>query len=170
MSDPPVCLAGPKQKAFRPNLRLLDVTARKARMTVMKQLANLMPSFIRDPLVNVWREFRGNPELHVLRILAVPSKLALDVGANAGTYARQLARHAKGCIAFEPVPELAKSIEKKYGRFGVVVHPCALSDRTGNITLRIPISNGVENPQNASVEPDDLSIGTIIRVVEVPRT
>jgi FkbM family methyltransferase len=137
-------------------------------MGVLKQIANQLPHSLRDPLLKAWREYRGNPDLHALRLLAIPSKLALDIGANAGTYARELARHASGCVAFEPVPDLAMAIGEKLRDAGVTVHPWAVSDRTGHITLRIPLVDGGDVPAYASVEPNDLSIGEITRDVEVP--
>jgi FkbM family methyltransferase len=133
-----------------------------------KRLAALLPAPVLKPLVGAWRRMRGNPETHVLAILSDPERLAIDIGANAGDYAHWLARHARGCIAFEPNPELARSIEQKYGASGVRVHACALSDRDGQAILRIPMVDGQDRPALATVETANAAEGLPTRDVEVP--
>jgi FkbM family methyltransferase len=103
----------------------------------------------------LWSKVRGNPELHLLRLLSDPSRLSVDVGANCGQYAAFLARHSKACIAFEPNPELARRIEETYGTSGVRVHACALSDKDQDVTLSIPVVNGVEHSALATIESDN---------------
>jgi FkbM family methyltransferase len=137
-------------------------------MSALKRLASLLPARFREPLLNVWRRYLGNPEIAVLKMLSERSKTSIDVGANAGTYAIVLAGVSKHCIAFEPIPELARDIKERLGPFGVTVHACALSDRAGTAKLRIPVSDDGENPQNSTLEPDDLSVGPNTRAIDVP--
>ena len=68
-------------------------------------------------------------------------------------YAAFLARHNKGCVAYEPNPELARRIQETYGAAGVLVHPCALSDKEDQVTLSIPVVDGVEHPALATIQP-----------------
>jgi FkbM family methyltransferase len=135
---------------------------------MLKKFAESLPAGLREPLLAKWRLFLGNPEINILKYLADRSKLSLDIGANGGSYTGELARLSSGCVAFEPIPELANLVAEQHKT--TRVHACALSDRQGTVTLRIPIFNGGENPQNASVEPDDLTIlSAVTRDIEVPR-
>lgn len=137
-------------------------------MVEWKRLAALLPAPVLKPLVGAWRRMRGNPETHALAILSDPERLAIDVGANAGDYAHWLTRHARGCVAFEPNPELARSIQQKYGASGVRVHACALSDRDGQAILRIPMVDGQEHSALATVETSNSAGGLPTREVDVP--
>ena len=78
-------------------------------------------------------------------------KISLDIGANDGMFTGMLAEHSKECIAFEPVPWLAERVKQKCKKPNVIVYDCALSDSDGEITLRIPLSENGEKPQNASL-------------------
>jgi hypothetical protein len=127
-------------------------------MSIAKQIAKLLPGRVRVPLLRMWRQYKGNPELNLLLFLADPSKISVDVGANAGHYTRAMAQRSKHCIAFEPIPELAADIRRKCTGLKVDVQACALSDTVGDVVLRIPLSEEGENPQIASVEPEDLAI------------
>jgi FkbM family methyltransferase len=100
----------------------------------------------------LWRTLRGNPELHLLRLLSNPSRLSVDVGANDGRYAAFLARYNKACIAFEPNPDLARRIEKTSNPSRTQVHTCALSDNDQDVTLSIPVIDGVEHSALATIE------------------
>jgi FkbM family methyltransferase len=137
-------------------------------MHSLKRLAGFLPTSIRDPITHAWRNARGAPDIHLLRIMADRSKIALDIGANAGDYAIDMVRHSKRVEAYEPVPELAQSIKEKLKALNINVYPWALSDKTGTVTLRIPVIRDGENPANASVEPGDKSLGLATRDVEVP--
>jgi FkbM family methyltransferase len=101
--------------------------------------------------------------------MSSPDKIALDVGANAGDYAVHMARYSKSVEAFEPVPGLAAYIRTKFADRKINVRACALSDKTGKVTLRIPVLKEGENPANATVEVDDIMAGSSeTRDVEVP--
>jgi FkbM family methyltransferase len=135
-------------------------------MPELRQLATLLRASLRGPVRSLWRKVRGNPELHLLSLLSDPGRLSVDVGANAGEYAAFLARHNKGCVAFEPNPDLARRIQETYGAAGVRVHACALSDKEDHVTLSIPIVDGVEHSALATIEPGnrvrDLPTRTVV--------
>ena len=67
----------------------------------------------------------------VLRRILRLDSTCVDVGAHRGEILRQIVRLApKGAhFAFEPIPEHAEYLSKKYP--GVVVHQCALADYAG---------------------------------------
>jgi FkbM family methyltransferase len=136
------------------------------KMPEIRQLATLLPTSLRGPVRTLWRKVRGNPELHLLCLLSDPDRLSVDVGANAGDYAVFLARHNKGCVAFEPNPELARRIQETYGAKGIRIHACALSDREDQVTLSIPVVDGVEHSALATIEPGnrvrDLPTRTVV--------
>ena len=137
-------------------------------MMLAKRLVNYLPTSAQKGITAAWRKIRGNPELHVLEILSDPTTLAIDVGANAGDYAHWLARHSKGCIAFEPNPELARLVEHKYAATGVRVFAYALSDHSGHATLRVLVIDGQECSALATIEPAN-SVGDIqVREIVVP--
>lgn len=139
-------------------------------MSRLKTLAKLLPPPLRVPVRDLWRKFKGNPELHVLRLLGDSTKLAVDVGANYGAYAFFLARRASGCVAFEPNPRLAKLIEQKAHSDGINirVHACALSDKVDEVDLVIPVIDGVEYDALATIEADNRVSGAEIRHYIVP--
>jgi FkbM family methyltransferase len=124
-------------------------------MPELSQLARLLPPSLRGPVRSLWRKVRGNPELHLLRLLSNPGRLSVDVGANSGQYAAFLARHNKTCVAFEPNPALAREIEETFGKSGVRVHACALSDKDQEVTLSIPVLDGVERAALATIESEN---------------
>ncbi|WP_168141792.1 FkbM family methyltransferase [Mycolicibacterium frederiksbergense] len=64
-------------------------------------------------------------------------KVAIDAGANVGSYAYWIARSASGVIAFEPQPRLARRLAVS-GIRGLTVHNCALSDSAGIADLHVP--------------------------------
>jgi FkbM family methyltransferase len=87
-----------------------------------------------------WNELRhGERELTLLSEW-VDRRVAVDVGANAGTYAYHLSKLTE-VIAFEPNPQYRERLRRlpRNVRFESV----ALSDRDGKATLHIPLmSNG----------------------------
>jgi FkbM family methyltransferase len=65
----------------------------------------------------------------------------LDVGANEGTFVKQMLKFAPqgDHMAFEPIPELAAKVAQRYPQ--VEVHECALSDTSGTSTFQLVTSN-----------------------------
>ena len=139
-------------------------------MNRLKQLSKLLPTPLRAPVRDLWRKFRGNPELHVLRLLSDPTRLAVDVGANHGTYSIYLARVAKGCVAFEPNLRLATLIEQASRSEGldVQVHACALSDRVDEVVFSIPVVDGAELDALATIETENQLSGAEVHHYPVP--
>lgn len=80
----------------------------------------------------------GDIELQLLGLLSAPGRRALDIGANIGVYSYELSRLGRQVTAFEPIPELAASINRARLR-GVECINCALSDHEGETTLNIPL-------------------------------
>jgi FkbM family methyltransferase len=72
----------------------------------------------------------------------------LDVGANVGVMAVQLARHVRRgtVVAFEPNPltyRTATRLVRSLGIPNVVLHPWALGSETGEIEMLMPVSRAV---------------------------
>jgi FkbM family methyltransferase len=139
-------------------------------MSRLKQLSKLLPTPLRAAVRDLWRTVKGNPEFHVLRLLADPDKLAVDVGANHGAYSFYMARLSKGCVAFEPNPKLAASLEKKskVEGLGVRVNACALSDKIGEVVFSIPVIDGKELDALATIEADNRLGGAEVTCYTVP--
>ena len=87
-----------------------------------------------------WRT--GEPELHVLRDIVDPRRLAVDIGANWGMYTTALTRLGCRIVAFEPNPREAAHLRRAFPR--IQVEQCGLGSEAGNATLRVPLmANGV---------------------------
>lgn len=104
---------------------------------------SLIPSFLQVPAYYYLQRLIGTAEKEVsqLKKLVPPEKIAIDIGANKGTYAYPLSRICAGVEAFEPQPELAEMLERYRGN--VRVHRAALSDKRGTLDLHIPVVNKV---------------------------
>lgn len=140
-------------------------------MAGLKDLARLLPPFLRVPVRNVWRRFRGDPEFRVIGLLADRGSTALDVGANHGEYAIRLGKLADRCVAFEPNPALVTLIRDRVSAAGasnVTVEGCALSDQDGEVVFRIPVIDGVEAGALATIEADNRLDGAEVRSYAVP--
>jgi len=88
-------------------------------------------------------EFRsrkyGNeePELALVPLLCDTHLATVDVGAHWGLYSSIMARHSRLCYAFEANPAVARTLEKT-ALPGVEVIHAALSEKSGELTLRVP--------------------------------
>ncbi len=78
------------------------------------------------------------PELALLPQFCDTNLISVDIGANAGMYTYHMLKHSKMVYAFEPNPRYIKRLLRCFPR-GVVVHPVALSNTTGESELRIPM-------------------------------
>lgn len=140
-------------------------------MTKLKKFARVIPPPLRSPVRKIWRKFRGNPEFRILKLLADPERLAVDVGANYGVYTVLLARSAKACIAFEPNAAVAAAAKKRVAAEGltnVQVHACALSNRNGEVAFLVPVVDGVESDAYATIEPENRLSGAEVNRYMVP--
>jgi len=128
-------------------------------------------SFCPQAVLN-WREARfygryGEVELHLLEFLCRRDQDAIDVGANDGSYVHYLHRHARRVIAFEPMPTLARALRRKFPR-GVIVESLALSDRTGTVSLCMPVVDGVVVTGCSTVSLAATATYPAHRAIEVP--
>lgn len=106
-----------------------------------ERLRALFPAWLRR-----WRERRyflrnGEIELHVAPLLCRPDRDAIDIGANEGAYLHVMIGHARGVLAFEPVPWLAQALVRKFGH-RIDVRCVALSRDSRLSVLRIPVVEG----------------------------
>jgi FkbM family methyltransferase len=94
-----------------------------------------------------WREAHyfgkyGEVEMHLLKFLCRRDQDAIDVGANYGGYVHFMRHYARRVIAFEPVPEFAELLRRKFPR-DVMIKSIALSGRAGEAELYMPMIDGV---------------------------
>ena len=81
-------------------------------------------------------------EVALLPTLVPENSIAVDVGANQGTYSYRLAGLARSVIAIEPIPFCAATIDAWAKGRNVAVHCCGVSDVHGVLTLHVPTANG----------------------------
>lgn len=109
----------------------------------------------------------GEPELRLMKHICPRGRVAIDVGANIGTYTYFLRRYAGRVVAYEPNPELAERLRRVFP--DVRVRNVALSDRAAVVTLRMPVARGrVEHELGSisqSFDDADEIIGYEISVV-----
>ena len=82
---------------------------------------------------------RGEFELKLIAQLVRSDQLAVDIGANIGTYTYHMSRHARRVEAFEPNPDVAWRLRGQFGA-NVTVNLVALSSGYGPATFQIPIA------------------------------
>ena len=107
----------------------------------------------------MWRglktRHRDQPqELKAIQLAMRNGGVAIDIGANKGSYLYSMARWAKGSptLAFEPQKKLANYLSAacaKSGFSSVVIENLALSDREGELQLYVP---GATDSPGASLE------------------
>lgn len=83
----------------------------------------------------LWR--RGEAELKLLPFLVDPTRNAIDVGANKGTYSYFLGRLCPRVHAYEPNPAM-RSVLKRIVNRNVVISPKAVSNSNGPAVLAVP--------------------------------
>ena len=81
----------------------------------------------------------GEQELRLLKGLVDPNRLAIDAGANIGTYSYFLRKYAVEVYAYEPNPELAARLSALMPI--LKVRQFALSDTQGELIFSVPIDN-----------------------------
>lgn len=90
-----------------------------------------------------------DPELIVLRSLAEPRRIVVDVGANYGLYSYGLLGNGRTVEAFEPVPAVCAALAAFGSRLHA--HCVALSDHAGEATLYVPYIRETLEPGNSSM-------------------
>lgn len=83
------------------------------------------------------RRSRGDQEYDLLPMLVKRGMTAVDVGANRGVYTFPMARRAKEVVAYEPNPWIAGFLASGAPK-NVRVRNVAVSDKPGEVTLRVP--------------------------------
>jgi FkbM family methyltransferase len=117
---------------------------------MLKRVAKtILPGRILIHLQALDHWFSGEPELHLVERLCSRSRIAIDVGANIGTYTYFLRRHAARVVAYEPNPSLAELLRRAFP--DVRVRNVAASDRAGMVTLRMPVARGRPVHELASI-------------------
>jgi FkbM family methyltransferase len=110
------------------------------------------------------------PEARFLPLLCAPDRVSVDVGGNLGGYAWILAQLSRRCHVFEPNPGLYRRLCVAFAfDRRVIVHRIALSDRSGETSLRIPLKSGVPVHGLATVESANSMPGLQTTRVEVKR-
>jgi FkbM family methyltransferase len=102
-----------------------------------------------------WRAWEslhfGEPEIQLLRYLVDPMRNAIDIGAAEGAYSFYLQQLAKHCIAFEPNPRSYANLKRALP--AVEVHQAAVSSMETEVTLRVPVVNGIPYTGWGTIEP-----------------
>jgi FkbM family methyltransferase len=112
------------------------------------------------------------PETQFLLAAAKDASLVIDIGANIGWYAVNIARasYASGCVvhAFEPVPltyrRLLRNIEINDLGARVVANNFGLADKPGELTMFVPSFNGSGAASLARLHPDDESVEVTVEL------
>lgn len=122
-----------------------------------------------DDWMIVWLFMRGHerdaPFQHSLELLR-PGDLALDVGANFGTWSMLAARRGARVIAFEPLPELAARYRAHAALNGVrdaVVHEAAVGAEEGTLPFFVARegNSGVSSFARRGPEDDEVRVPVI---------
>ncbi|HWM11980.1 MAG TPA: FkbM family methyltransferase [Solirubrobacteraceae bacterium] len=132
------------------------------RRAVLQVLRRLFPKLMLKRALSrdQWNEI----EEELLPAVVDPARVAVDVGAHAGSYTVRLAEIAPKVFAFEPDTEMAALIER--GTPGhVVVSSEAVSDTVGVKTFRVPVEAGHASVTLGSLAPLDTT-STIDREVK----
>lgn len=106
---------------------------------------------------------KGEAGLRLLPFLLDPARAALDIGANRGIWAHEMAAVCQTVWAFEPNPKLFAVLEKAAAR-SVTCRTEALSDESGEAALLVPGEAGRYSNQGASLNPDKVGARAHMRV------
>src|SRR3546814_12827248 len=93
----------------------------------------------------------GESELRLLPALCDRNRISVDVGSGVGVYAAIMFLYSRQVLAFEPNPRLYELLRRSFAPT-VAVTNCALSDRAGPATLRVPVIAGRAFVGRASYE------------------
>lgn len=94
-------------------------------------------TFPRAAAARALRQAGDELELYILDLLVDSNRVAIDVGANWGEYARRLVGLSPHVLVFEPNPQLAFILRKTLPPNATVVQ-CAVSSADGDILLHVP--------------------------------
>jgi FkbM family methyltransferase len=93
------------------------------------------------------------PEQDLLQYMLEASSLAIDVGANTGTYIKSILETGASCLAVECNPYLCKVLQIRFaGNPKVKIKSLALSNSAGLAWLKIPKIGGHEQDGYSSIQ------------------
>jgi FkbM family methyltransferase len=125
----------------------------KMKAYIFNLCINLCPKSLRLSFLFNYSKAKGKIEpeiIHLKNILAV-GKRAIDVGGNQGFYTYALSQLCTTVEVFEPQPHCAENINHyKNSKCDIKVHPVALSDTNGSLSLHIPVLDGQLRDARAS--------------------
>jgi len=125
-------------------------------------LEHLAPNLLLKRKLSNVKNFE--PELDLIPYLADKDKISIDVGADWGIYTLEMLKHSKECWVFEPIPELAKQLQRTF-KDRTVIRAVALSDKNGKAQLRFPKNLSTR----ASIEKENtMNRHSEIKVITVP--
>ena len=108
-------------------------------------------------------------ELEAVQAIVPRERLAIDIGASWGLYTLVLQRCTALVVAFEPNPTKAEYLNRVFRKMNVTVHAVALSDRSGNAELVVPIAASAlatieaANPLSATRGPSTVRLNVALR-------
>ena len=129
-----------------------DFACRVAR----KVIYPLLPQTARLPF-NYWLHVAAGsvePELRHIQSICKQRNVAIDVGANIGLYSYRLAQIFPKVYAFEINEGVAADLVSYHARNITVIH-LGLSSEHRDVTLYIPVANGIQLNGWASLLPDN---------------
>ena len=106
---------------------------------------------------------KGEAGLRLLPFLLDPARAAMDIGANRGIWAHEMAQCCDTVWAFEPNPKLFAVLKAAAGKT-VSCRSEALSNAAGEAELLIPGEAGRYSNQGASLNPDKVGDRAHMRV------
>jgi FkbM family methyltransferase len=92
----------------------------------------------------------GEPELKLIPFLADKARVSLDIGAHKGVYSFAMLKHSLAVHAFEPNPKMFDVLDS-WARDRVALHPCALSNVSGDADLLVPRRRSGYSNQGSSL-------------------
>ncbi len=124
-------------------------------------LKTMLPDSVLSHAQALDHYWHGEHELRLISKLCDPTRVALDVGANIGTYTYFLRKHAQHVHAFEPNARLAHRLAVLFP--DVTIHNEACSDHCGSGFLDIPTTGNREAHELGSLSES----GAAVRIVTI---
>jgi FkbM family methyltransferase len=92
----------------------------------------------------------GEDEIRLVRYICPAGRVAVDAGANIGTYSYFFRKYASQVFAYEPNPGLADRLRRVMP--DIQVRAVALSDKPGEVVLKVPFdADGQPQHELASI-------------------
>ena len=105
---------------------------------VKRNIIGILPKKYQMYIERQYYAFGMRDEIEIIKQLSDPYKVALDIGANKGTWTIFLNRYFSHVYCFEPIPQLCDHLTNRFSGFNVSVENCALGDINGVLCLNIP--------------------------------